>query len=90
MRDEDYNRKQIVRIALVVVAILPILQGFLQILHYCFWLFDWDYNSVAIFGPMKFSSASLLFTFIISIYERFCVYHRITILATLYATGPAE
>lgn len=56
----------------------------MQILHYCFWIFEWNYDSTDVFYLTKFSVTALLFAFVISLYERFCVFHRLTILATLY------
>lgn len=35
----------------------------------------------------EFSPTLLIFSLIISIYERFCIFHRITILSTLYANS---
>lgn len=86
MRDKDQNRKrrEIVRVALAFTAILPVILGALQILHYCFWIFEWNYDSTDVFYLTKFSVTALVFAFIISLYERFCVFHRLTVLATLY------
>lgn len=88
MSDKNHHKRAaIVRIALICIAVLPIILGSLQVLHFCFWLFDWDYSATNIFYLMKFSATALLFSFIISIYERFCIFHRITILSTLYANS---
>lgn len=87
MSNQDKNRTAIVRIALVFVAILPVVLGILQTLHFCYWLFDWGYESTHIFSFFKFPAAALLFSLIISIYERFCIFHRITILSTLCANS---
>lgn len=82
-----HKRAAVVRTALIFIAILPVILGSLQILHFCYWLFDWDYSATNIFHLMKFSAAALIFSLLISIYERFCIFHRITILSTLYANS---
>lgn len=86
-KDQDRSRRKIVRIALLFVTVLPVMLGSLQVLHYCFWLFDWNYESTDIFYLMKFSTTALAFALVISLYERFCIFHRITILSTLYANS---
>lgn len=87
MRNQNKDRATITKIALSTVAVLPIVMGSLQIIHYHYWLLDLDYDAIKIFYLMRFSAGSLLFSLIISIYERFCVFHRITILSTLYANS---
>lgn len=87
MQNQNKNRATVVRAALACIATLPIFLGTIQILHFCFWLFDWDYNIISLFRVTEFSPTLLLFSLIISIYERFCIFHRITILSTLYANS---
>lgn len=87
MRDQNKNRKQIVRTALIMIAVLPIFLGTVQALHFCYWLFDLDYGQAFIFRATEFSFPFLTFALVISLYERFCISHRITILSTLYANS---
>lgn len=83
----DYSRKATVIIALSLIAVLPVFVGIVQCCHYLYWLNGLDYESTWVFYILRFTAVPLMFSFIISIYERFCIYHRITIIATFYATS---
>lgn len=73
--------KTIKAVALILLATLPIISGGVQIAHYMSWIFGLQFDN-----PILFSiSLYLLFVaFFVSFLERFCVYYRLTVLATFY------
>lgn len=68
------------RVALILLAILPIFISVTQLTHFYCWLFEYD----SPLGLFKFSEAALILCFFVSILERFCAWYRLTILGTLY------
>lgn len=73
-------------IYLPLVAIIPILLGVYQILHFANWLLDLEINLDWMADFCYFSYYILILCFIISLYEHFCIYYRLVILAVLYAS----
>lgn len=69
------------RIWLICVAAYPIVMAILEITDFSLWLLDYEYNiaSRAILG--SYSPFFLAISFIVSIRERFCVFHRLCILS---------
>lgn len=69
------------RIWLICVAAYPIVMAIFQITDFVLWLLDYEYNIVsrAILG--SYSPLFLAISFIVSIRERFCVFHRLCILS---------
>lgn len=69
------------RIWLICVATYPIVMAILEITDFSLWLLDYEYNiaSRAILG--FYSPLFLAISFIVSIRERFCVFHRLCILS---------
>lgn len=79
------GRKTIIYIGLSLIAVLPMILGSLQMIHYICWLLDIDYGNIGMFTLINNSIPFLVFAFVISLLEKFCFYHRLTICATLYA-----
>ncbi len=79
------GRKAIVSIGLCIIAVLPVLLGLLQTAHFLIWVLDIDYENYPLFTMIHNSILFLVFAFVISLLEKFCFYHRLTICATLYA-----
>jgi hypothetical protein len=79
------NRRKIAFIYLPIIAVIPILVGVYQTLHFLNWLLDfyWDFSWAVNF--IQFSLFTLILCFIISLYERFCNWYRLVILSVLYA-----
>ena len=69
------------RIWLICVAAYPIVMAILEITDFSLWLLDYEYNiaSRAILG--SYSPLFLAISFIVSIRERFCVFHRLCVLS---------
>ena len=69
------------RIWLICVAAYPIVMAILQITDFSLWLLDYEYNiaSRAILG--SYSPFFLAISFIVSIRERFCIFHRLCIVS---------
>lgn len=80
------NRRKIAYIYLPIFAVIPVLIGSYQVLHFTNWLLEmgWDFSWAINF--IQLSHFSLLLCFIISLYEHFCIYYRLVIAATLYAS----
>lgn len=71
--------KNLTRIWLVFVAAYPVIAGIVNVLDFGSWLFDWDIDMSFRLTLGGFSPMFLLVAFIVSIRERFCVYHRLCI-----------
>lgn len=71
------------RIWLICVAAYPIVMAIFQITDFCLWLKGCEYDIVsrAIIGP--YSPLFLIISFIVSIRERFCIFHRLCIISVL-------
>ena len=69
------------RIWLICVAAYPIVMAILEITDFSLWMLDYEYNiaSRAILG--SYSPLFLAISFIVSIRERFCVFHRLCVLS---------
>lgn len=69
------------RIWPICVAVYPILAACIQIIDFSLWLYDaeCDFIFFAKIGP--YSPLFLAISFIVSIRERFCVFHRLCILS---------
>lgn len=81
------ERRRIVTVGLCLIAVLPIVVGSIQILHYIYWLFGLSYETVALFVVADNTMPFLAFAFFISLLEKFCFYHRLVICATLYTNS---
>lgn len=80
------NRKSISQIYLALVAITPVLIGVYQIIHFLNWLLDLEINMLDISLSLNIGWFGLTLCYLISLYERFCIYHRIVILACFYTS----
>lgn len=78
------QRKVIVTIGLCFIAVIPVVIGTFQAVDFLSWVFDKDIISFRAKQTIDNSMLFLVFTFVISLLERFCFYHRLTICATLY------
>ena len=69
------------RIWLICVAVYPILAACIQIIDFSLWLYDseCDFTFFAKIG--SYSPFFLAISFIVSIRERFCVFHRLCIVS---------
>lgn len=69
------------RIWLIFVAVYPILAACIQIVDFFLWLYDaeCDFTFFAKIG--SYSPFFLAISFIVSIREKFCVFHRLCILS---------
>ena len=69
------------RIWLICVAVYPILAACIQIVDFSLWLYDseCDFTFFAKIG--SYSPFFLAISFIVSIRERFCVFHRLCIVS---------
>ena len=80
------NRKRISQIYLSLVAITPVLIGVYQIIHFLNWLLDLEINMLDISLSLNIGWFGLTLCYLISLYERFCIYHRVVILACFYTS----
>lgn len=72
-------------IGLSFISVIPIIVGTLQAIDFSAWLFDKDMIDFGMKQMIDNSISFLIFAFVISLLEKFCFYHRLTICATLYA-----
>ena len=80
------NRKYLSCVYLSLVAIMPLVFGIYQTIHFVYWLFGIDAYFVIFSSIFDSGWYSLLLCFLISLYERFCIYHRIVIVACFYTS----
>ena len=80
------NRSKLALIYLPIVAIIPILLGAYQIIHFSDWLLELELDLVWMAHFCHFSYFILILCFIISFYEHFCIYYRLVILSVFYAS----
>lgn len=80
------NRKRISQIYLSLVAITPVLIGVYQIIHFINWLLGLEINMLDISLSLNIGWFGLTLCYLISLYEKFCIYHRIVILACFYTS----
>ena len=79
------NRSKLAFIYLPVIALFPLIIGCYQILHFINWLLDLGIEFYGlILTLVYYAPYTLLFLFVISLYERFCIYYRIVILSKLF------
>lgn len=69
------------RIWLIFVAVYPILAACIQIVDFFLWLYDAECNFTFFAKIGSYSPFFLAISFIVSIREKFCVFHRICILS---------
>lgn len=69
------------RIWLICVAVYPILAACIQIIDFSLWLYDSECNFTFFAKIGSYSPFFLAISFIVSIRERFCVFHRLCILS---------
>lgn len=69
------------RIWLIFVAIYPILAACIQIVDFFLWLYDAECNFTFFAKIGSYSPFFLAISFIVSIREKFCVFHRLCILS---------
>lgn len=79
------SRKKIAIIYLPIIAAFPILAGLYQIVHFLDWLLELEIDFGGIVFIARFTPYLLVLFFIISLYERFCIYYRMVIIGILYA-----
>ena len=78
------TRKKIAYLYLPIIAIIPVLFGIYQVIHFLDWLLDWNIDFTFMVALSHISTFLLILCLIISFYEHFCVYYRMVILAVLY------
>ena len=71
------------RIWLIFVAVYPILAACIQIVDFFLWLYDAECNFTFFAKIGSYSPFFLAISFIVSIREKFCVFHRLCILSVL-------
>ena len=69
------------RIWLIFVAVYPILAACIQIVDFFLWLYDAECNFTFFAKIGSYSPFFLAISFIVSIRERFCVFHRLCIVS---------
>lgn len=79
-------RRKVAFIYLPLVAAFPVLLGCYQVIHFIDWLFELELNFDFILAITPYAPFLLVLSFIISLYEKFCIYHRLCIGAILYAS----
>lgn len=79
-------RRKVAFIYLPIVAAFPMALGSYQIIHFIDWLLDLELNFDFILHLAPYAPFLLVLAFVISLYEKFCIYHRLCIIAVLYAT----
>ncbi len=72
------------RLYLLAVALLPLLTGASQCAHYICWLMDAEYAHRSVFLLFSVSSPVICVLVLVSLFERFCVWHRITLLGVAF------
>ena len=78
------RKKILAYLYLPVVAVFPVLMGAYQISHFLNWLLDWNMDFSWMLSICPYSLFFLCLFFIISLYEHFCIYHRLVILSVVY------
>jgi hypothetical protein len=79
------NRSKLAFIYLPIIALFPLVIGCYQILHFTNWILDLGIEFYGFILTLTYYAPyTLLFLFVISLYERFYVYYRIVILSTLF------
>lgn len=78
------SRKKIAIIYLPIIAAFPILAGLYQIVHFFDWLLELGIDFGGIVFLARLTPYLLVLFFIISLYERFCIYYRMVIIGILY------
>lgn len=81
------NRKRISQIYLSLVAIMPMVIGIYQVIHFIYWLFGIEKDFTALSAFIEIGYFGLVICFLISLYEKFCIYHRIVICGCFYASA---
>lgn len=71
------------RIWLIFVAVYPILAACIQIVDFFLWLYDAECDFTFFAKIDSYSPLFLAISFIVSIREKFCVFHRLCILSVL-------
>lgn len=69
------------RIWIIFVAVYPILAACIQIVDFFLWLYDAECNFTFFAKIGSYSPFFLAISFIVSIREKFCVFHRLCILS---------
>ena len=69
------------RIWLIFVAVYPILAACIQIVDFFLWLYDAECNFTFFAKLGSYYPFFLALSFIVSIREKFCVFHRLCILS---------
>lgn len=69
------------RIWLICVALYPILAACIQVADFSLWLYDAECDFMLFAKLGSYSPLFLAISFIVSIRERFCVFHRLCILS---------
>ena len=69
------------RIWLICVAVYPILAACIQIVDFSLWLYDAECGFTFFAKIGSYSPFFLAISFIVSIRERFCVFHRLCVLS---------
>lgn len=69
------------RIWLICVAVYPILAACIQVVDFSLWLCDAECDFIFFAKLGSYSPLFLTISFIVSIRERFCVFHRLCILS---------
>lgn len=80
------NKQRVSQLYLPLVAVMPLVFGVYQIIHFCYWLFGIGETLVILSSIMDIGWFGLILCFLISLYERFCIYHRIVIVACFYTS----
>ena len=81
------NRKRISQIYLSLVAIMPMVIGIYQVTHFIYWLFGIEKDFTAPSSIIEIGYFGLVICFLISLYEKFCIYRRIVICGCFYASA---
>lgn len=72
------------RIWLICVALYPILAACIQVVDFSLWLYDAECDFMLFAKLGSYSPLFLAISFIVSIRERFCVFHRLCILSVFF------
>lgn len=80
-------RKKVAYVYLPIVAMFPVLLGIYQVIHFFDWLLDLNIDFSLFFALTVYAPFLLILSFIISLYEKFCIYHRMCIISVLYTSN---
>lgn len=75
--------KAITILYLSLIAVIPLIVGTYQVLHYLDWLFNLGINGFLAHTMIYASDYALLVCLVISFYERFCNFYRATVISVL-------